>query len=117
MTKIREYPLNIGSTKIYAPISKILSVQEKNGQICLWAENKRPQPNHYFIFLTIPNDVDVDKIAYFEHAKYITTVLMGEEQKPLHVYMYHQPGKIFLPKELEREEQTFFDTFIPETEI
>jgi hypothetical protein len=108
--KIREYPLRVGVTKIYAPITKILSVKEKNNQILMWAETEKRDKNSIFIFLTVENDWDLSKIPYFSFAKYLTTVLI--QGKPRHIYFYHKPGEVYLDRDEEKVLEAFNNAII-----
>ena len=108
MTKIREYKLLKNGAKIIAPITKILSVQEKDGGISVWAETNKLNGNNLFVFVVVPNGWDIEQLPHYKKAKYLNTVLLDNEA--FHVYFYHAPGKKFLQRELEEESVVFFDS-------
>jgi uncharacterized protein (DUF1919 family) len=116
MKKIREYKLRLGGTKIIAPITKILSVQEVDGEIRLWAETNRAKGNHLFIFITVGSDFNVEKIPHFDKAKYLNTVVLGENKTPYHIYFFHQPGEQFLQREQDAVKDAFFDAIFDDEE-
>lgn len=98
--RIKEYNLKIGTNQIYGPITKILSVQSVEDKIKLWVEVGKRYHNNYFLFFIVENDVNLKDIPYFEHAKYLNTVIV--KGKPLHVYFFQQAGKAFLERDKDK---------------
>ena len=89
MKSIYKYDITSNS-EVMAPITRVLSVGEQHGRICVWAEVDLDRPNEQWIFHCLPTGVavysDDNGVSVFDYYDYYGTVHLMMGSLIYHIY-------------------------------
>lgn len=89
MKSIYKYDIT-GKSEIIAPITRVLSVGEQHGLICVWAEVDLDRPSEKWIFHCLPTGIaaysDESGLSVFDYYDYYGTVHLALGSLIYHVY-------------------------------